>query len=220
MTPVRALIVDDDPMARAGVRAILSTDPGIEVVGEASDGDEVTETCNRLLPDVILMDLRMERVSGVEATAVVQRRIMPPKVIALTAFDLDDYVFQVLEAGAVGFVLKDSSPDELRRAVHTAVAGDAFLSPRSTRRVIQRLIARESRDQRSTRQQLDGLSEREREVAQLVWQGYSNRNIADELFVSETTVKTHLNRLMVKLDVENRVQVALVVERAGHDGGV
>lgn len=214
-SPVRVLLVDDDPMARAGVRAILGSDPQITVVGEAADGDEVVEACNAHAPDVVLMDIRMQRVDGVRATAALQRRVVPPKVVVVTAYDLDRYVFAALEAGAAGFLLKDASPDDLRRAVHTVMAGDAFLSPRSTRHLVAHYAGGVRAHRADARAALSQLSDREQEIARLVWSGLSNPEIARELFLSEATVKTHLSRLMPKLDATTRVHVALAVERAG-----
>lgn len=213
--PIRVLVVDDDPMARAGVRQLLQSDEQIAVVAEASDGDEVVTAVNKHSPDVVMMDIRMERMSGIEAMVALQRRICPPKVIALTAFDLDRYVFDALQAGAVGFLLKDSSPGDLRRAVRTAMTGDSFISPRSTRHLISHFTGRDDRVRQQARATLGTLSEREQQIARLVWSGLSNREIAEQLYLAETTVKTHLSRLMAKIDEDNRVQVALLVERAG-----
>ncbi|NNG20631.1 response regulator transcription factor [Naumannella sp. ID2617S] len=211
------LLVDDDPMARAGVRQILTQDPRIEVVAEVSDGDQVVEACQRHSPDVVLMDLRMQRVNGIEATATVRRQVRPPQVIALTSFDLDQYVYAALAAGAAGFLLKDASPEDLRRSVHTVFAGDAVLSPRSTRHLLNHFSQTEAGRGQLRRQSAEtfaGLSDREQEIARLVWQGLSNREIAARLFLGEATVKTHLARLMAKVDADSRVQVALLVERA------
>ncbi|GAB3622682.1 response regulator transcription factor [Mariniluteicoccus endophyticus] len=212
--PIRVLVVDDDSMARAGVRAILSHDPDLQVVAEAADGDEVVEACNRHSPDVVLMDIRMQRVGGVDATALLQRRVLPPKVIVLTSYDLDRFVYAALEAGASGFLLKDTSPEDMRRAVHTVMAGEAFLSPRSTRHLVSHFTAGRSSGRDEAVRQLHSLSEREQEIARLVWEGLSNPEIAARLHLGEATVKTHLSRLMTKLDATSRVQVALLVERA------
>lgn len=212
---IRVLVVDDDPMARAGIAGIVQGDPGLTVIGEATDGDEVIGMCDRHHPDVVLMDIQMKRMNGIQATAALQRRVAPPKVIALTAFDLDRYVYEALEAGAAGFLLKDTAPAEIKKAIREVVAGDNFLSPRSTRHLIAHFHRPNQQLLNDSRQRLGLLSDRELEVAQAVWQGLSNKEIAARLFMAEATVKTHVSKLMTKMDAPNRVQVALIVERAG-----
>ncbi|OYO02694.1 response regulator [Enemella evansiae] len=213
--PIRVLLVDDDPMARAGVRGILEQDPDITVVAEATDGDEVAVAADRHAPDVVLMDLRMQRVDGVTATAMLRRRVRPPQVVALTSFDLDRYVYAALEAGAAGFLLKDARPEQIRDAVRIVHSGEAVLSPRSTRHLLNHFAGADSERQRQARTGMTQLSDREREIARLVWEGLSNKQIAHRLHVGEATVKTHLARLSAKLDLESRIQIALLVERAG-----
>lgn len=214
--PYRILLVDDDPFVRSGLRLLLTSDPQIEVVGEAADGNEVVEAAQRHAPDVILMDLRMPRMDGIEATRAVRALPRPPQVIALTTWDVDDAVLRSLDAGAEGFLLKSASPAEIISAVKAVVAGDAVLSPRSTRQVLDHY----TRDgNRRAKQEAEAavaeLTEREQEVAIAVGQGLSNAEAAERLFVSTATVKAHLSTIQSKLGVRNRVQVAVHVERAG-----
>lgn len=201
-------------MARAGIAGIVRADPGLAVIGEVDDGDAVTQQCDRHHPDVVLMDIQMKRVGGIRATAALQRRVAPPRVIALTAFDLDRYVYEMLEAGAAGFLLKDTPPDELKLAIREVYAGENFLSPRSTRHLIAHFKNPNQQLRAEARSRLGLLSDREFEIANLIWEGLSNREISARLYLSEATVKTHVSRLMAKLDAPTRVQVALTVERA------
>lgn len=213
--PIRVMLVDDDAMVRTGVRSILEHDEGLRVVAEASDGDEVIGQVHAHHPDVVLMDLHMPRLDGIRATERVLREVNPPKVIALTSIDLDRYVFDALEAGASGFLLKDVRPGELRDAIRTVVHGDAVLSPRSTSHVLRHFAHSAHRERLAeANRMLAALTEKEREVARLVHEGLANGSIAHRLHCSEATVKTHLSRAMAKLDAPTRVQVALVVERA------
>ncbi|GAA2181423.1 response regulator transcription factor [Brooklawnia cerclae] len=213
--PIRVLVVDDDAMVRTGLRAILGHDPGLVVVGEASDGDEVLRAVQVHHPDAVLMDIRMERMHGIQAIARLQREVNPPKVIALTSFDLGRYVYEALDAGASGFLLKDTSPEDLRSAIRVVIQGNAILSPRSTRHVIEQ-FARSSDHERiaEAARSLASLSGREREIAELVHDNFSNAQISRRLGCSEATVKTHLSHIMAKLDATTRVQVAVLVERA------
>lgn len=209
------MLVDDDPMVRAGVRSILERDPAIVVVAEASDGDEVVAAHHAHHPDIVIMDMSMERVSGNEAIRELARQIAPPRCIAFTSLQPDRYVFDALESGAVGFLLKDIAPADLRAAMHTVMRGDMILSPRATRL----LVERHAHDPGQARQAeavaaASILSSRERQVAWGVWQGWSNAQIARRLGLTEATVKTHLSHVMTKVDATSRVQVALVVERA------
>jgi len=212
----RILLVDDDPLVRSGLRLLLSSDPGIAVVGEAGDGDEVVEAVQRHHPDVVLMDLRMPRMDGIAATRAVRALPDPPQVIALTTWDVDDAVLRSLDAGAEGFLLKTASPAEIIGAVRAVRAGDAILSPRSTRQLLDHY--RRSED-RSAREKAAGalaeLTERERAVAAAVGHGLSNAEIAARLYVSAATVKAHLAAVQTKLGLRNRVQVAVYAERAG-----
>ncbi len=215
MRPIRVMVVDDDAMVRTGVRALLEHDPGLLVVAEVADGDEVIDAVHAHYPDVVLMDLHMPRLDGIRATAQLMREVNPPKVVALTSIDLDRYVFEALEAGASGYLLKDVRPEELRAAVRTVYHGDAVLSPRSTKHVIRHFAHSVQRERVSEAKQLVGtLSDRERDVAGLIHEGLSNAQAAQRLRCSEATVKTHLSRAMAKMDAPTRVQVALLVERA------
>jgi DNA-binding NarL/FixJ family response regulator len=212
----RILIVDDDALVRAGLRMILESAEDLEVVGEASDGADVGEAVQRHRPDVVLMDIRMPRVDGLTATTALRRLPNPPKVIVLTTFDLDDFVFRALQAGAAGFLLKDTPPRELITAIRVVAEGDAMLSPGVTKRLIGHFAAdpRVAR-KRQAKTRLDGLTDREREVLVEVGKGLSNNDIGKALFMSEATVKAHVSRLLVKLDAANRVQVAILAHEAG-----
>jgi DNA-binding NarL/FixJ family response regulator len=215
-TPVRVLIVDDDALVRAGLSMILAGAPGVTVVGEATDGLEVLAAVDRAEPDVVLMDIRMPGMDGLAATEALRRRPTAPEVIVLTTFDADEYVLRALRAGASGFLLKDTPPAEIVRGVLQVAAGDPMLSPRVTRQLIAHVTdtgidARRAR----ARALLDRLSDREREVAIAVGQGKSNAEIAADLFMSVATVKAHMTRSLAKLDLNNRVQVALLAQEAG-----
>ena len=211
---IRVLLADDQPLVRAGLRRVFDADSRIEVVGEVEDGLAAVEAVGRLDPDVVVMDIRMPNVDGLEAT----RRLGAldperPRVLVLTTFNVDDYVFSALRAGAAGFLLKDSPPEQLLDAVHVVARGDALLEPRITRSVIERFAASPERPEALER--LGELTERESEVLGLIAQGMSNREIADELVISEGTVKTHVNRVLAKLGVRDRVQAAIVGYEAG-----
>jgi DNA-binding NarL/FixJ family response regulator len=212
---VRVVIADDQQLVRAGFRMILGTQPGIEVIGEAADGNQAVDLAASLNPDVVLMDIRMPGIDGIEAT----RRILAgapdpaPRVLMLTTFDLDEYVYDALRAGASGFLLKDVPPHQLAAAVQTVADGDALLSPSITLRLIE-----EFADRRTTRESvrdLDGLSPRELEVFRLLARGMSNREIAAHLIVGDTTVKTHVARILTKLGVRDRVQAVVLAYETG-----
>ena len=213
---IKVLIVDDEALVRAGLRMILESDDELTVVGEAEDGAEVLAAVERNRPDVVLMDIRMPRLDGLAATAVLQDLDPPPAVIVLTTFDLDDYVFRALQAGADGFLLKDTPPRELIQAVRVVASGESMLSPTVTRRLISH-FATDPRAER--RQQALGLtatlSPRELEVLIEVGRGASNADIGTTLFMSEATVKAHVSRVLVKLDRANRVQAAILAHDAG-----
>jgi DNA-binding NarL/FixJ family response regulator len=214
--PVRVLIVDDDALVRAGLTMILSGAEDITVVGEAADGSEVPSAVAAHQPDVVLMDIRMPRVDGLAATEALRRHATAPEVIVLTTFDADEFVLRALRAGASGFLLKDTPPMEILHAVRRVAHGEAMLSPTVTRRLIAHVAAPEANGgRRHAVTALEQLSEREREVALLLGQGRSNAEIAAALFMSVATVKAHVSRLLVKLDLNNRVQVALLVHDAG-----
>ncbi|HLT85616.1 MAG TPA: response regulator transcription factor [Phototrophicaceae bacterium] len=212
----RILLVDDDPLVRSGLRLLLTSDPGMDVVGEVADGDEVVEAVQRHAPDVVLMDLRMARMDGVAATRAVRALPRAPHVIVLTVWDVDQAVLRSLEAGAEGFLLKSSSPAEILAAVRAVMAGDAVLSPRSTRQVLDHYGADEDRRAlEEARAGMAALTDRERAVAVAVAEGLSNAEAAERLYVSAATVKAHLATIQTKLGVRNRVQVAVQAERAG-----
>jgi DNA-binding NarL/FixJ family response regulator len=213
---ISVLIVDDDPLVRAGLSMILGGAPDLAVVGEAADGAEAPAAVDACRPDVVLMDIRMPRVDGLTATGLLRGRPDAPEVIVLTTFDADEHVLRALRAGASGFLLKDTPPADIVRAIRQVAAGDPMLSPR----VIRQLITHLTHDgagagQARARAMLDRLSDREREVAIAVGQGRSNAEIGAQLFMSVATVKTHMTRLMLKLELNNRVQVALLVQDAG-----
>lgn len=210
------MLVDDDPLVRTGLAMILDSTPDIEVVGQASDGDEVVPLVNRYAPDVVVMDIRMARMDGLAATAAVRALPRPPKVLVLTTFDLDEYVFDALTAGANGFLLKESSPQEIIDAVRVVARGESMLSPRSTTQLIGHFVSLKANPRRrEAAVKLSTLTDREREVVTAVAQGKPNAGIAEELFMSEATVKTHITRVFAKLDVANRVQLTIFAYEAG-----
>lgn len=211
----RILIVDDEGLVRAGLRMILTTAAHLDVVAEAEDGLFAAQAVFEHQPDVVLMDIRMPRLDGLAATAQVLSLPRPPKVIALTTFDLDDYVFRALEVGACGFLLKDTPPQELIRAISVVADGEAMLAPTVTRRLISRFVDSGAGRQRLAQERLKGLTNREREVLTAVASGQSNADIGRTLFLSEATVKAHVSRLLTKLAATNRVQVAILAHEAG-----
>ncbi len=214
MIPVHVLLVDDDDLMRAGLRSVLSSDETIEVVGEAGDGRAAIEQAHELRPDVVLMDVRMPNLDGISATREVLAARPEAKVIILTTFEEDDYIFGALNAGASGFLLKRTSPEELIRALHTVASGDSLLSPSVTRRVIERM-AKEPAPDTSSSERLDELTPREREVLGLVARGLSNTEIATALVIEESTVKTHVKRILMKLRLRDRVQAVIFAYENG-----
>ncbi|ATO14783.1 MULTISPECIES: response regulator [Micromonospora] len=216
---VRVLIVDDDPLVRGALSMILGGVPDLTVVGEATDGAEVPAAVAAHAPDVVLMDIRMPRVDGLAATEALRATAEPPEVLVLTTFDADEQVLRALRAGASGFLLKDTPPAEIVAAVRRVAAGEATLSPAVTRKLIAHVTAAapapgpDPKRDRAVRL-LGGLSEREREVALLLGRGRTNAEISAELFMSVATVKAYVSRLLTKLDLNNRVQVALLVQDA------
>lgn len=214
--PVRVLLVDDDALVRAGLRLMLGGACGIEIVAEASDGSQVASLVDQYAPDVVLMDIRMPTVDGLAATEELRRRERPPEVIILTTFNADEHVLRALRAGAAGFVLKDTPPVELVAAVLRVAEGDPVLSPAVTQQLIEH-VAGSGPDLRRdrARELLTRLNDREREVAVAVGQGKSNAEIAAALFLSVPTVKTHVSRVLTKLGLNNRVQIALLAHDAG-----
>ncbi|MGW8846246.1 response regulator transcription factor [Streptomyces sp. JH002] len=211
---IRVLLVDDDPLVRAGLRLMLGAAPDLRVVGEAADGAEVGALVARLAPDVVLMDIRMPGTDGLTATEALRAAPDPPEVVVLTTFHADDQVLRALRAGAAGYVLKDTPPAEIVEAVRRVAAGDPVLSPAVTRRLIGTLTSA-GRDTRRARRRLDSLAEREREVAVAVGRGLSNAEIAAALYLSVPTVKAYVSRVLTKLDLNNRVQIALLAQDAG-----
>ena len=213
---IDVVLVDDDALVRAGLSLILGGAADIAIVGEASDGVDGVEVIRRTRPAVVLMDIRMPRLDGVEATGQVVALPDPPSVIVLTTFDADEYVVRALGAGASGFLLKDTPPEAIVEAVRKVAAGEPMLSPAITTSLIRQLTARSEGDRSAVaKQSLASLTERELEVAQAVGRGGSNADIAAELFMSVATVKAHVSRLLVKLDADNRVQVAIRMHDAG-----
>jgi DNA-binding NarL/FixJ family response regulator len=214
---VKVLLVDDDALVRAGLRLILSAAEDIDVVGEADDGSDAVAAVLRHRPDIVLMDIRMPRMDGITATAALRRLDRPPEVIVLTTFQADEQVVAALRAGASGFLVKDTPPSDIIDAVRLVAGGDAIVSPSVTRNLLSHFGRSDASDraQVATRR-LDAVTDREREVAVAVGQGASNSEIASQLFMSESTVKAHVSRLLVKLDVTNRVQIAILVHDATH----
>ncbi|MEV6669216.1 response regulator transcription factor [Streptomyces sp. NPDC051162] len=218
--PIRVLLVDDDPLVRAGLSFMLGGLADIAIVGEAADGTEVAGLVDRLSPDVVLMDIRMPSMDGLAATELLRGREHAPEVIVLTTFNADEQVLRALRAGAAGFVLKDTPPAEIVDAVRRVASGAPVLSPTVTRQLIARVTDGERVDTHGSeaRGKLALLNEREREVAAAVGRGQSNAEIAAALYMSVATVKTHVSRILTKLDLNNRVQIALLAHDADRSG--
>jgi DNA-binding NarL/FixJ family response regulator len=215
MVTVRVLLVDDDALVRAGLRIILSSAEDLEVVGEADDGARAVAAVREHRPDVVLMDIRMAEMDGITATAALRRLDQPPQVIVLTTFQADEQVMSALRAGASGFLVKDTPPAEIINAVRLVASGEAIISPSVTRTLLSHFgDGQASERRRAAAQRLATLTEREREVAAAIGAGASNAEVATSLFMSEATVKAHVSRLFTKLDVANRVQIAIVVHDA------
>lgn len=219
---VRVLLADDDALLRAGVAVVLGTADGIEVVGEAADGLQAVALCRSLTPDVVVMDVRMPGVDGIEATRRIVAAGLPTRVLVLTTFHHDEYVWGALRAGASGFLLKRASPERLIDAVHTLAAGDALLDPAVTRELVGRFVeggsvaspdAGAAVSAHGTR--LARLTEREREVLRLVAEGYSNEEIGDLLVIAESTAKTHVKRILAKIDARDRAQAVVIAYQGG-----
>ena len=209
---IRVLVVDDQSMVRAGFRLLLADEPDLEVVAEASNGLEAVAQAARFHPDVILMDIRMPELDGLEATRRILAADRGTRVLVLTTFDLDEYIYEALTAGASGFVLKDDPPEQLIGAIRTVAAGDALLSPAVTKRVIER-FTRLSRP--TPPSGLEELTARELDVLRLIAQGLSNEEIGKQLFIGETTVKTHVTHVLQKLDLRDRVQAVVLAHQTG-----
>ena len=208
------LIADDDDLMRAGLIELLTADPDIEIIGQASTGQEAVEQARRLSPDVVLMDVRMPDLDGIAATRELSRAAPDVRVLILTTFEQDDYVFGALRAGASGFILKRTRPEDLIAAVHTVAAGDSLLSPSVTRRVIDRMAQQPTPDL-ADHAKLDALTPREREVLALIARGLSNREIAAVLVVEESTIRTHVKRILMKLDLRDRIQAVIFAYETG-----
>jgi DNA-binding NarL/FixJ family response regulator len=213
---IRVLIVDDDPLLRAGLKMMLAGAPDIRVVGEAGDGSGVQALIDKHSPDVVLMDIRMPGTDGLTATELVRSRPAAPEIVILTTFDADEHVLRALRAGAAGFILKDTPPAEIVESVRRVAGGQPVLSPTVTKRLISR-VAASGQDQRKAKAttRLDELNDREREIAVAVGEGKSNAEISATLYLGVPTVKTHVSRILTKLDLNNRVQIALLVHDAG-----
>ncbi|MFE9193530.1 response regulator [Micromonospora sp. NPDC007208] len=211
--PIRVVIVDDDPLVRGMLTLMLDGADGIVVVGEAADGATAITAVDRHLPDVVLMDIRMPGVNGITATERLRRRHRPPEIIVLTTFDTDEHVLRALRAGASGFLLKDTPPEQISQAVRAVAAGNPMLSPGVTRRLMQR-VASGAETYEQAHERLALLTPRERDVVLAIAQGRSNAEIASELLMSVTTVKAHVSHILTKLDLDNRTQIALLA----HDG--
>jgi DNA-binding NarL/FixJ family response regulator len=209
---IRVLVVDDQSMVRAGFRMLLADEEGIEVVAEASNGIEAVGKAAKFNPTVVLMDIRMPELDGLEATRRILAADAAARILILTTFDLDEYVYEALQAGASGFVLKDDSPEQLIAAIRTVAAGDALLSPTVTRRVIQKFTRMPLP---APPKELDELSERERDVFRLMARGLSNAEIGNELYIGETTVKTHVTHILQKLNLRDRVQAVVLAYQTG-----
>jgi DNA-binding NarL/FixJ family response regulator len=210
---IRVLVADDQSMVRAGFRMLLSREDDVEVVAEASNGLEAVDKAARFRPDVVLMDIRMPELDGLEATRRILSSEERPRVLILTTFDLDEYVYEALRAGASGFVLKDDPPEQLLGAIRIVADGEALLSPAVTKRVIERFTRIPNRS--AAPEGLDELTDRELDVLRLIARGLSNAEIGGELYISETTVKTHITHILQKLDLRDRVQAVVFAYESG-----
>jgi DNA-binding NarL/FixJ family response regulator len=211
---VRVVVADDQAMVRAGFRSLLNEEPGIDVVGEASDGEQAVAAVRRFRPDVALMDIRMPNVDGLDATRRIVAAGVATRILILTTFDLDEYVYEGLRAGASGFLLKDASPEQLIAAIHVVAEGEAVLAPTVTRRVVEAFARIPAADE-ELRSALETLTAREREVLRLLARGRSNAEVARELVVSEATAKTHVRHVLSKLELRDRVQAVVFAYESG-----
>jgi len=212
---IRVLLVDDDALLRAGVAVVLGSAADIEVVGEAADGVRAVELCRDLTPDVVLMDVRMPGFDGIEATARIVAAGLPSRVLVLTTFQNDDYVWRALRAGASGFLLKRASPERLLDAVRTVASGDTLLDPSVTRALVEHFVVRGTMSESPDRSRLERLTSREIQVLRLIAEGLSNEQIAELLVIAESTAKTHVKRILQKIDARDRAQAVVLAYRAG-----
>ncbi|MEV6615050.1 response regulator transcription factor [Streptomyces sp. NPDC051051] len=215
MQPISVLLVDDQPMIRTGFRLILEAEPDITVLGEASDGHGAVEEARRLSPDIVLMDIRMPHMDGVEATRLLSESGSPSRVIVLTTFDLDAHVVDALRAGASGFLVKDGPADSLVSAIRTVAAGDAVLAPRVTRRLLTRFAAMSAESETAVPARLDALTSRELDVLRALSRGLSNAEIAQALGIGDTTVKTHVAHILAKYGLRDRIQAVILAYDCG-----
>lgn len=215
MSPVRVVLVDDQELMRTGFRMILETEDGVDVVGEAPNGADAVSLCHATQPDVVLMDIRMPGMDGIEATRRIVGELPEVRVLVLTTFDLDEYVFGAVRAGASGFLLKDTPADRLVEAIHIVARGEALMSPTVTRRLIEEFARAPGPMAEGSVRGLDDLTDREVEVLRLIARGLSNAEIAAALIVAETTVKTHVSRVLMKLGIRDRVQAVVVAYESG-----
>jgi DNA-binding NarL/FixJ family response regulator len=215
--PIRVLVAEDQSIVRAGFRALIDAEPDLEVVAEAADGREAVELARTHHPDLVLMDIRMPELDGLEATRQItaDRTLANTRILVLTTFELDEYVFGALRAGASGFLLKGGEPAQLLAAIRLVAGGDALLAPSVTKRLIEAYIAHPEHETVASQEGLEELSERELEVLRLVAQGHTNREIADALYLSPLTVKTHVSRILTKLRARDRVQLVVIAYQAG-----
>jgi DNA-binding NarL/FixJ family response regulator len=212
---IRVAVVDDQDLVRAGFTALLDADPGIDVIGEAGDGRTAIALARRHRLDVMLMDIRMPVTDGIEATRQIRALADPPEILILTTFDTDENAFDALEAGAAGFLVKDTPPTQLLEAIRAAAAGGSVISPATTRRLVDHLVAARIARERPVPRRLDALTERERDVLTLVARGCSNREISARLGIAELTTKTHVSRVLTKLGLDSRVQAAALAYETG-----
>ena len=214
---IRVFLTDDQAMVRAGFAMLINSQPDLEVVGEAGDGAQAVRRIEQARPDVVLMDVRMPQMDGVQATARINELTDPPRVIVLTTFDLDEYAFAALKAGAAGFMLKDAPPEDLLAAIRVVHAGDSVVAPSTTRRLLERFTATlpDPADEAARREVLAGLTDREREVLVEVAHGLSNAELAVRFCVSEATVKTHVGRLLAKTGLRDRVALVVLAYESG-----
>lgn len=212
MTPIRVVVADDQPLVRAGLRMILATESDIDVVGEAADGEQAIAVCNDQAPDVVLMDVRMPGVDGIQATRQLLLTEQPPRILMLTTFDLDEIVYEALRAGASGFLLKDAPEERLTTAIRVVADGGSLFAPSVTRRLIEEFAKRAPAQPKPS---LIGLTERETEVLEQVARGLSNAEIAGRLYITENTVKTHVARILTKSQLRDRVQAVVLAYESG-----